>query len=454
MSPFISNSGPVAGSALTTMDFGNLGPWSEPAWCNALKSPFYDESHRRLRNYCRKYIKENILPYSLEWEAKGEAPREAALKWARSGMAFSEVPEEYRPSDIPNPAGIPFQDWDTFHLMVLTDETSRIEGGVTISLGGASVIGVPPIVHHGTEEQKRKWLPGLFSWKTSFCLGITEPSGGSDVSNINTTAVKTQDGNHYIINGYKKWITGAPWATHMTTAVRTGGSGMKGLSVLIIPMDTLGVSRRKIYNSGQNAGGSSYIELDNVKVPVENLIGNENEGFRIIMKNFNKERFVMAVGCNRSSRTCLSHAVEYAHKRETFGKPLIANQIITHKFSELAHRIEAHWAWLEQVAYHIQQSALGWQDPEIAGRIALLKVQGGQILEMAAREAQQVFGGAGYQKGGVGATVEQISRDLRMMVRVPSRSHQAVPHLFYLSNYFMNFRSWVAAAKRLFRILR
>lgn len=158
------------------------------------------------------------------------------------------------------------------------------------------------------------------------------------------------------------------------------------------------------------------IELDDVKVPAENLLGQLNQGFSIIMKNFNKERFIMAVGCNRKSRTCLAHSIVYAHERETFGKPLVANQIIRRKFSELAHRIEAHWAWLEQTAYHVNTSPLGWQDPDIAGRIALLKVQGGQMLELGSREAQQVFGGAGYQKGGKGAIVEQISRDLRMMV--------------------------------------
>lgn len=114
--------------------------------------------------------------------------------------------------------------------------------------------------------------------------------------------------------------------------------------------------------------------------------------------------------------TCLSVAFDYANKRETFGKPLIANQIIAAKFSTLARYIESHWAWLEQIAYAVQQSPLGFQDPDVAGRIALAKVQGGRIQEMANREAQQILGGAGYQKGGPGAVVEQMSRDLRMMV--------------------------------------
>jgi len=238
----------------------------------------------------------------------------------------------------------------------------------------------------------------------------------SDVANIQTTATKSPDGTHYVVNGYKKWITGLPWATHMTTAVRTGGPGMSGLSVLVIPTSTPGLTHRRIPNSGQKAGGASFVELDNVRVPIQNLLGKENHGFRIIMTNFNKERFIMSIGCNRKARTCLSEATAYAHTRHTFAKPLIHNQIIAHKLATMGRYIESHWAWLEQLAFHIQSSSLGFQDPEIAGQIALAKVHGGRILEMANREAQQIFGGAGYQRGGPGAVVEQVSRDLRMMV--------------------------------------
>ncbi|KAF2646830.1 acyl-CoA dehydrogenase NM domain-like protein [Massarina eburnea CBS 473.64] len=396
--------------------FGNLSPWAEPPWYGSLASPYYNESHKRLRNALRAYYDYDVKPHMLEWEEEGDVPEAARFAHARSGFAFTDVPEPYRPKDVPGPAGIPVAELDMFHLMIITDESSRVEGGVGTALAGGSIIGVPPVVHHGTEEQKKKWLPGLFDWTTSFCLGITEPSGGSDVANIQTTAVKTPDGQHYVVNGYKKWITGMPWATHMTTAVRTGGPGMKGISVIVIPTNSKGFSHRRIPNSGQKAGGASFVEMDDVHVPVSNLIGAENEGFRIVMKNFNKERFVMSIGCNRKARTCLSLSFDYASKRHTFGKPLIANQIITHKLATIGRYVESHWAWLEQIAYHIQQSPLGWQDPDIAGQIALSKVHGGRILEMANREAQQIFGGAGYQKGGPGAVIEQMSRDLRMMV--------------------------------------
>ncbi|PKS05095.1 hypothetical protein jhhlp_008462 [Lomentospora prolificans] len=391
-------------------------PWSEPAWYRTGKSVYFSQSHRQLRDNIRKYVDDNILPFALDWEEKGEVPEEAALRYSRCGIPFEDVPDKYRPSDIPRPAGIPTSKWDALHLLVATDETSRVEGGVMIALAGASVIGAPPVINYGTEAQKAKWLPGLFSRKTNFCLGVTEPGGGSDVANIQTTAEKTPDGKFYVVNGVKKWITGAPWATHMTTAVRTGGPGMKGITVLVIALDSPGVDIRKIYNSGQNAGGSSFVDLENVRVPVENRIGKENEGFGIIMRNFNKERYVLAVGCNRKSRTCLAMAFSYALDRKTFGKPLMHNQVIRRKFTELAYRVESHWAFLEQIAFQVNSSPEGWQAPDIASQIALAKVQGGQMLELAAREAQQVFGGAGYQKAGRGATVEQISRDLRMMV--------------------------------------
>ncbi|KAB8251583.1 acyl-CoA dehydrogenase/oxidase [Aspergillus flavus] len=400
------------------LSLDNNTPWAEPAWYQTLDSPYYNQSHRKLRDNIRSYCDTHILPHALEWEEKGDVPREEALRYAQSGIPFDDVPAQYRPSHIPNLAGIPHNERDVFHLLVSVDELARVEGGVGIALGGASTIGIPPIIHHGTEEQKAKWLPGLFSWETSFCLGVTEPNGGSDVARIRTSAVKSADGRSYVVNGVKKWITGAPWATHMTTAVRTGpeGSGLHGISVLVIPLDSKGVIRQKIYNSGQNAGGSSFVDLEDVRVPVENLIGEENKGFPIVMKNFNKERYIMAIQCNRKSRTCLAMALSYAMTRKTFGKPLIHNQIIRRKLAELAHRVEAHWAWLEQLAFYITNAPLGWQSPQIASRIALLKVQGGQMLELASREAQQIFGGAGYQKGGAGATVEQISRDLRMMV--------------------------------------
>lgn len=279
--------------------FGDLAPFAEPATVNSLSSPYYNASHYRLRAAVRDHIDKHVLPNQLEWEAAGAAPRSEAKRWVEAGFAHADVPKAYRPPAFHAVAGIDVEELDAFHMLVMTDETSRVEGGVTISLAGASVIGTPPVINHGTEAQKKRWLPGLFDWTTSFCLGITEPTGGSDVGNIRTIARKSKDGRCYTVNGSKKWITGAPWASHMTTAVRTGAEGYAGISLLVVPLDSRGVSIKRIANSGQAAGGASWIRLEDVEVPVENLLGREGAGFPMIMTNFNKERYVMAVGCNR-----------------------------------------------------------------------------------------------------------------------------------------------------------
>jgi alkylation response protein AidB-like acyl-CoA dehydrogenase len=395
-------------------------PWAEPAWLGSLDSPYYNDSHRKLQAYARKFYDENIIPHMLEWEEKGDVPAWAREAYLKSGLAILDVPKEYRPAGTNTVAGIPLEELDIFHRVILTDEGSRVEGGVGIALsGGANVIGLPPILNHGSDAQKRRWLPGLFEGKVSFCLGITEPSGGSDVGNLKTTAKKSADSSHYVVNGTKKWITGSPWATHMTTAVRTGGPGFAGISLLVIPLSSPGVSVQRIANSGQKAGGASWVRMSDVKVPADHLLGVENAGFKYVMSNFNSERFVMAVGCNRKARTCLRTALAYACERETFGVPLIAHQVIRHKIVHLAREVEAHWARLEQIAYHIHRN--GWHQRsggDIAGPIAMAKISGGRILEAAAREAQQVMGGVAYQQDGPGGggRVEQITRDLRMMV--------------------------------------
>ncbi|KAK8068230.1 acyl-CoA dehydrogenase NM domain-like protein [Apiospora saccharicola] len=430
-----SKSGAFARTGLNTIDdsdraqkppelFGDKFPWAEPAWCNTLASPYYNATHRALRDHARRYIDTHIIPNAPAWEATGECPEAARKAWTATGLSLLDVPLEYRPAGHKtiktDTMEIPLDQLDAFHLLILNDECSRFQGGVATGLAGANVIGLPPVIHHGTEAQKRRWLPGLFTWETNFCLGITEPSGGSDVGNLRTAATKSEDGSHYVVNGTKKWITGSPWATHMTTAVRTGTptSGIAGISLLVIPLSSAGITIEKIHNSGQNAGGASWVRLHDVRVPVDHLLGAENAGFKLIMTNFNKERFVLAVSCNRHARTCLSTALAYALERETFGQPLVNHQVIRHKLATLAREVEAHWAWLEQIAYHVDSDPRGWQSESIAGRIALAKVSGGRVLELAAREAQQIMGGVAYQKDGPGggAKVEQITRDLRMNV--------------------------------------
>lgn len=312
-------------------------------------------------------------------------------------------------------------------LPQLTEELHRCPAiGVIWGLNGGNGIGVPPLAKFGTPEQKRRFLPPVLSGQIRFCLGITEPGAGSDVANIQTTARLSADGSHYIVSGQKKWITNGLWSDYITAAVRTGPSGARGVSLLIIPLKgAKGVSVRRIHNSGVHASGSTFIGFDEVVVPRGNLIGEENQGFKIIMSNFNPERLSLAIGAVCLARTCFVEAYRRALQRRTFGHLLIESQVIRAKLGSMARAIESCHAWIEQLAaeywdlqrqYTQDAVALERAESTIGSRIALLKVQSGKVLEHCCREAQQIFGGLGYSKEGPGRVVEQVSRDLRVFV--------------------------------------
>lgn len=202
------------------------------------------------------------------------------------------------------------------------------------------------------------------------------------------------------MNGSKKWITNGIWADYCTAAVRTGGSGAKGVSLLIIPLKVPGVTTRRMYNSGVGASGSTFIEFDSVIVPASNLLHKENRGFEVIMSNFNPERKGMATGAIRMSRVCVEDAWRHACTRETFGKKLIENEIIRAKFTKMGRLIEPAWAFIEQLTWLLANG--GADEVRLGGMTALAKVMATRCLETCVRECQQVMGGLGYARGGKG----------------------------------------------------
>lgn len=403
-----------AESTTTYPPFGCPTPYAEPLWYSRNVSPHYNDSHRKLRAAVRKYVDDEILPYAFEWESAGQVPDSAFRRHAELGyLALT--------TGLPNvrlPGDIPADEWDSWHSLITNDELSRVGyTGVLWGLGGGNGIGVPPIVNFGTQAQKDKYLSGVADGSIRFCLGITEPDAGSDVANIKTSAVRK--GDHYIVNGSKKWITNGIWADYVTAAVRTGGSGAAGISVLIIPLKVSGVTTRQMHNSGVGASGSTFITFDDVSVPVENLIHKENRGFEVIMSNFNAERKAIATAAIRLSRVCCEDAWKHACTRETFGLKLIENAIIRAKFVKMGRMIEPAQAFLEQLTWLIELSRKNAERKEnnvrIGGMTAMLKVVSTRCLEKCLREAQQIMGGLGYAKGGKGGRIEAISRDVRVM---------------------------------------
>ncbi|KAL2848884.1 acyl-CoA dehydrogenase/oxidase [Aspergillus pseudoustus] len=392
-------------------------PFSEALWLSRGYSPYYDESHRRLQKEIRQYVETSIAPFCEQWEKQGFVPPEVYQRHAELGyvaatpypLAVAHVGAQRLPGRI-SP-----DKWDTFHDLILIDEIARCGYlGVIWALGCGNSIGGPPVITFGNDEQKKRFLPGMLTGKTRFCLGVTEPDAGSDVAGLSTTAERR--GDVYIVNGAKKWITNGIFADYCTAAVRTGGAGTTGISALIIPLKARGVTCRKIENSGVSASGSTYIEFDDVQVPVTNRLGNENEGFPIIMHNFNHERLWLACTALRMARVCAEDAYRHAITRETFDKPLIENQIIRAKFAEMGRLVDSAYAWMEQLVHMSQAAKQSSTDAAMGGLFANLKVLAGRTLEKVNRESQQVLGGLGYSKQGRGARIEQISRDVRVMV--------------------------------------
>lgn len=231
--------------------------------------------------------------------------------------------------------------------------------------------------------------------------------------------------------------TNGMWADYCTCAVRTGGSGQKGISMLVIPLDLPGVKRIHIKNSGVNASGSAFLHFEDVVVPADNLLGQENGGFPIIMSNFNNERLSLSISSIRLARICIEDAWLHALTRETFGKKLMENQIIRAKFADMGRAIESTWALIESLVYHSHACLPSDRSRDLAGLLALAKVQGSSTLELVNRECQQIFGGLGYQRNSRGGRVEQISRDLRVQ-SVGGGSHEIMQDLAIkssLSNY-------------------
>jgi acyl-CoA dehydrogenase len=215
-----------------------------------------------------------------------------------------------------------------------------------------------------------------------------------------------------VFNGVRR-ITNGLWSDYASMAVRTGSPGAQGLSMLVVPLKNYpGVTMRRIRVGGQSSAGTTFIELDDVKVPVENLIGKEGSGMIYVMQNFNHERLTISISANRLARTALSAAFEYSMKREAFGKALMDQPVVRHRLAKAAAQLESHWAWVENFVYQMTQMGEQRANMELGGLTALAKAQAGIVLNECAQTALLLFGGNGYTKSGQGEIAE--SRKLQM----------------------------------------
>ncbi|KAF9740780.1 hypothetical protein PMIN06_003174 [Paraphaeosphaeria minitans] len=429
-------------------------PFSEPPYIAGLPSPYYKPTHLRWQKACREFISKNLLENALQWDTEETVPQHVFETFANAGMLIPSLPaplpvEWLKRLGIHDILGaVKVEEFDYLHTMIYCDEMTRSGlAGPSGSLTTGISFGVPPILKFGNKRLQERFLPELLTGKKRTCIAITEPEAGSDVANITTTATKTSDGKHYIVNGTKKWITNGIWSEYSSMAVRTGGPGPTGLSMLVVPLKGYpGVTMRRLKVGGQVSAGTTFIELDDVKVPVENLIGTEGAGMRYVMTNFNHERLTIAIGATRQARVALAAATEYILKREAFGKPLVEQPVVRQRLARCGAMVESQWAWVEQFAYQMTQLPKEVADIELGGLTAMAKAQAGIVLNECAQCAQLLFGGNGYTKSGQGELIERIYREAPG-IRIPGGSEDVMMDLG-VRQLVKNFKNKTQAMER------
>lgn len=357
-------------------------------------SPYYSAEHELFRDQVRRFVVREIEPHIAAWDEAGRVPREFFKTAAQAGLLALGYPEELGGTPVP----------DYHYQIIFHEELARTGSGGIIPAVWVHGIACPPIIAAGTPEQQAKYVRPVLAGDKIAALAITEPGGGSDVANLQTTA--RRDGDDYIVNGAKTFISGGMRADHFTVAVRTGDSGLGGVSLLVIDADTPGFARTELKKMGWWCSDTATLYFDQCRVPAANLIGAENAGFVAIMHNFNYERLGLAAQAYGLARCCLDEATAYARERNTFGRPLISRQVIRHKLVDMAMRVESVKAWLDLLAFRVDAGETPIAD------ICLLKNLAADTLEHCANEAVQIFGGAGYMRG---AKVERVYRETKVM---------------------------------------
>src|SRR4249919_2701997 len=293
--------------------------------------PPFGEEHEELRETVNRFVSKEIAPHVTEWEDARGFPRELYGRCAELGFLGLKFPEEY--------GG---QGGTHLHDAVWVEELARSggSGGVAASLNAHTSIAMPPVFNFGTEEQRQRWVvPGIAGEKIG-ALGITEPGAGSDVAGISTFARKVDGG--YVVNGSKTFITNGVRADFLVCACKTtqeGGHG--GISFLVLEKEMPGYEvAQKLEKMGWHASDTGEISFTDVEVPAENLLGEENGGFYLIMANFQWERLTMALGAIGGMQRTFDETLRYAKEREAFGRPIGTFQAIRHKFAEMSMKIE------------------------------------------------------------------------------------------------------------------
>lgn len=391
-------------------------PYAEPLWLTPIfKSPYYTESHRKLQRATREFVDKHVYPEAQEKEADGTyISQELVDRMAETNMLAMRLGPGKHLHGKTLLGGVKGEDFDYFHDLLVAQELARANArGFQDGNMAGLMISLTAVRQWANDNEIRERVTDeCLSGKRFMCLAVTEAFAGSDVAGIRTTAKKTEDGKHYIINGTKKWITNGMFSDYFVTGCKTE----KGFSVILVPHpekcseSTGEITTKRIKTSYSTAAATTYIEFNNVKVPANYLLGKEDQGFIVIMSNFNHERWAMTCGVIRWCRTVVEECLKWSHQRVVFGKPLISQPVIRQKLAKMISLTESSQAWLESITYQMCNMDYGQQSKLLGGPIGLLKSYATRCAHEIADDGVNIFGGRGLTQSGMGRVVEQFHR--------------------------------------------
>lgn len=356
---------------------------------------YFDANHQLLRDSVRRFVEREILPFVAEWEEAESFPRELYAKAGAAGILGIGYPEQFGGS----------HEGDLFAKVAVSEELMRCGSGGLVAGLGSLDIGLPPVLKWAKPALRERVVPQVLSGEKIMALAVTEPSGGSDVANLKTRAVK--EGDYYRVSGSKTFITSGVRADYYTVAVRTGAEGFAGVSLLLIEKGTPGFSvGRSLKKMGWWASDTAELFFDDCKVPVENLIGVENMGFAGIMANFQSERLSLAIMANMTAQLALEESMKWAKEREAFGKPIGKFQVLKHRLAEMATQLEVS----REFTY--RQAAKMAAGKSVIKEISMAKNFATDVSDRITYDATQILGGMGFMRESL---VERLYRDNRIL---------------------------------------
>ncbi|WP_449255017.1 acyl-CoA dehydrogenase family protein [Bosea sp. (in: a-proteobacteria)] len=360
------------------------------------RSPYFTEEHEALRDQVRRFVETEIKPHALQWEEDGFVPRELLRKMGTLGFFGIRYPAEYGGSEM-----------DTLATVVLAEELGRSTfSGVAITALVHTDMASVHIANAGSKAQKDKYLPGIIAGEKIVAVAVTEPDAGSDVKGIRTTA--RREGDHYVLNGAKMFITNGVHADLYCVAAKTDPQARpsQSVSIFLVEKGTPGFTvSRALDKHGWRSSDTAELSFVDCRVPAENILGQEGRGFYAIMSNFQNERTVIGAMAIGESQAAIDLTLDYVKTRKAFGAPLWEKQAIRQRLAELAGKVEAG----RQLVYHA--AWLDAQGFDATREVSMVKAYCGELVNEVMYDCLQFHGGMGYMRE---SAIERMTRDARV----------------------------------------